>query len=193
MRTVKSWDQYFMEMVELAASRSKDPSTQIGAVIVNASYDVLSTGYNGMAPGMIETEEIWERPTKYDYVIHGETNAIIRAARLGIAIGGGTLYTTGFPCNNCARNVVAAGIKKIVCFTGNRDWDGKGLINKDLYDKTGVRYVLLREDYTVDYDSYSAYKYHWPQSLGGQPFYTKVENVDPSETLEKFKKRIRKD
>jgi dCMP deaminase len=165
MRKVKPWDQYFMEMVDLIATRSKDPNTQIGAVIVNNNHDILSTGYNGMAPGMIETPEIWERPTKYDYVIHGETNAIIRAAKLGVAIDGGTLYTTGFPCNNCARNVVAAGIKKVVCFAWDRDWDGKGAISRDLYDKTGVKYLILDKDFNTVYDSTLPFKNRMPKTL----------------------------
>lgn len=115
MRDVPSWDDYFMSMARLAASRSKDPSTQVGAVLVR-SKDLLMTGYNGFAPGMIENHALWERPVKYHRVIHAEVNAIARCAKLGIATEGATLYVTHFPCNKtgCARIVIAAGIVRVV-------------------------------------------------------------------------------
>lgn len=113
MRQVEPWHHYFMEMADHVATRSKDPSTQVGAVIVNTKQGVVETGYNGFGEGVRETEERWQRPIKYEYVIHAEQNAISRAARFGKITDDTTLYCTHFPCKVCAKSVIAAGIKRI--------------------------------------------------------------------------------
>lgn len=115
MRVVPGWDGYFMSMAQMAATRSKDPSTQVGAVLVRG-HDILMTSYNGFTPGVRETPELWERPVKYHRVIHAEVNAISRCAKNGISTDGATLYVTHFPCNSngCARVVIAAGIRRVV-------------------------------------------------------------------------------
>lgn len=113
MRTVKSWHTYFLDLALMVATRSKDPNTQVGAVIVNPDKSVVETGYNGFAPGIAETPERWERPTKYEFVIHAEQNAIGRAARFGKVVNGSTLYCTHFPCRECAKMIIASGIKAV--------------------------------------------------------------------------------
>lgn len=113
MRTPIEIDDYFLALCDVAAQRSKDPSTQVGAVIVRGG-DILSTGYNGMPAGLIETPERWERPTKYALVVHAEENALLRAARNGISIKGATLYVSLFPCAKCARVIANSGIRELV-------------------------------------------------------------------------------
>lgn len=113
MRSVISWDQMFFDVCRAAAQRSKDSSTQVGACITRDNR-VLAVGYNGFPSGMQETPLLWERPTKYDYVVHAEMNCILTAARYGIALEGATLYTTLFPCANCAKHLVQSGVAEVV-------------------------------------------------------------------------------
>lgn len=112
MRTVPTWDEYFMAIAETVATRSKDPHTQVGAIIVNKDKHIIGAGYNGFAPGEEETEELWQRPTKYEHVIHAEENAIQNAPTNDTH--GASVYCTLYPCYDCARNIVASGIKKVV-------------------------------------------------------------------------------
>lgn len=113
MRQVESWFNYFKVIAKQVATRSKDPNTQVGAVIVNQNYDIVSTGYNGFPPGVQDTEDRWQRPLKYEFVVHAEMNAIARAARFGKHTDGGALFCTHLPCRNCAKAVIAAGVKEV--------------------------------------------------------------------------------
>ncbi|MDD3923771.1 MAG: dCMP deaminase family protein [Erysipelotrichaceae bacterium] len=113
---VLSWDEYFMGLAHLSAMRSKDPSTQVGACIVNASNRVVGIGYNGLPHGCDDDKFPWDREgrtldTKYVYVVHAELNAILNSTT---SLNGCTLYVSLFPCNECAKAIVQAGIKKIV-------------------------------------------------------------------------------
>ena len=112
-----SWDEYFMGIAFLSAQRSKDPSTQVGACIVNEDKRILSVGYNGMPRGCDDDFMPWEREgnfldSKYAFVCHAELNAILNygAGTLKNAV----LYTTLFPCNECAKAIIQSGIKRVV-------------------------------------------------------------------------------
>jgi dCMP deaminase len=113
--TVRSWDLYFLEIAQLVATRSKDPSSQVGAVIVR-KRNIISTGYNGFPRGVNDNvPERYERPAKYKWTIHGEENAILNASRNGTAVEGATLYVTPFaPCVECAKAIVQSGIIEVV-------------------------------------------------------------------------------
>lgn len=113
-----NWDEYFMGIAKLSALRSKDPSTKVGACIVDVNHKVVSIGYNGMPCGVPEEELSWSRDgegldSKYLYVCHAEFNAILNT-RNGSDLKGCTLYVTLFPCNECAKAVIQTGIKEIV-------------------------------------------------------------------------------
>ena len=100
-----SWDEYFMGIALLAAKRSKDPGTQVGACIVSPDNKILTMGYNGMPTGCHDDDMPWEREgdpleTKYLYVCHAEFNAILNNG--GRSLKGASLYATLFPCNECA-------------------------------------------------------------------------------------------
>ena len=125
-----NWNEYFLGIAEQVKLKSKDRSTQIGAVIVGEDNEVLSTGYNSFPRGMDDSkEERQERPEKYFWFEHAERNAIYNAARVGTPLKGSTIYlTSGLPCMDCARGIVNSGIKivycKEVCTTKNKDkWD----------------------------------------------------------------------
>lgn len=113
---VISWDEYFMGMAHLSALRSKDPSTQVGAVIVSSANKVVSIGYNGLPKGCSDDDYPWERDgsaleTKYVYVVHAELNAILNAP---MPVDGCRIYVSLFPCNECAKAIIQSGIKEIV-------------------------------------------------------------------------------
>lgn len=118
-----SWDHYFMEITELVKSRSTCLRRQVGAVVVR-DRRVISTGYNGAPSGVAHCEEtgcLREQlgiPSGERHelcrAIHAEQNALIQAARFGVAIQGGTLYVTCQPCSLCAKMLINAGITRIV-------------------------------------------------------------------------------
>lgn len=112
MRSVPTKHQYYMSLATAAAQRSKDPNTQVGAVIVNDDGRIISLGYNGMAESMPEWD-CWTDELKDDLVIHAEVNAIANAARSGASTLGSSMYITLTPCLPCTRVVVAAGIKRV--------------------------------------------------------------------------------
>lgn len=112
MRIVPSWDCYLMEIAKTVAIRSKDPTTQVGAVLVDSSNHIKSTGYNGFAPGATETPKLWERPTKYQHVKHAERNCLFHAPDLNIGESY-KLYTTMFPCIDCINLICNSYVKDI--------------------------------------------------------------------------------
>ncbi len=127
---IMNWIEYFLNIAEQVKLKSKDQSTQIGAVIVGIDNEVLSTGYNSFPRGMDDSkEERQERPEKYFWFEHAERNAIYNAARVGTPLKNSTIYlTSGLPCMDCARGIVNSGIKivycKEVCTTKNKEkWD----------------------------------------------------------------------
>ena len=124
------WTEYFLNIAEQVKRKSKDQSTQIGAVIVGEDKEVLSTGYNSFPRGLDDSlPERQERPEKYFWMEHAERNAIYNAARIGVSLKNSTIYlTSGLPCMDCARGIVNSGIKTVyckqVCTTKNKDkWD----------------------------------------------------------------------
>ena len=136
-----NWDEYFMGIAMLAAKRSKDPNTQVGACIVSQDNIIISTGYNGMPKGCSDDEFPWDRvgeETKYPYVVHAELNAILNAN--GRDLRGSKLYVALFPCNECAKAIIQAGIKTIVY--GSDKYEGTPAVNasKRMLNAAGVRY-----------------------------------------------------
>jgi dCMP deaminase len=113
-----SWDEYFMGVAKLAAMRSKDPHTQVGACIVSEDNKILSMGYNGFPRGCSDDEFPWAREgdseleRKYVYIVHSELNAILNFH--GESLEGSKMYVTLFPCNECAKAIIQAGIKTLV-------------------------------------------------------------------------------
>lgn len=105
-----------MDVARTVASRSKDPSTQVGAVIVDENNRIKSTGYNGLPNGISDDAINWNRSgefinTKYPYIVHAEVNAILNAKT---DLTNCTLYVTLFPCHECAKMIVQSGIKKVI-------------------------------------------------------------------------------
>ncbi len=140
-----SWDEYFMGIAMLAARRSKDPSTQVGACIVSADNIIISTGYNGMPTGCSDDEFPWERSgeeTKYPYVVHAELNAILNAS--GRDLRGSRIYVALFPCNECAKAIIQSGIREIYYLSDKYAQTPTTLASKRMLDAAGVKYTQLR-------------------------------------------------
>lgn len=138
-----SWEEYFMGVAILAAQRSKDSSTQVGACIVSRDRKILSVGYNGMPVGCSDDEMPWEREgelldTKYAYVCHAELNAILNND--GRSLKGTTIYVTLFPCNECAKAIIQCGITEIVYIEDKYAEEPNYIAAKRMLDMAGVKY-----------------------------------------------------
>ena len=108
------WDVRFLRLALHIAQWSKDPSTKVGCVVVGPDREIRSTGFNGFPRGIEDTPaRLGDRNTKYPLVCHAEENAIMHAARIGVALKGCTAYVTWPPCTRCARSLIQAGIALI--------------------------------------------------------------------------------
>jgi dCMP deaminase len=112
---VDSWDEYFLYLAEAVSTKSKDPKCPVGAVITTTDNIVLSTGFNGLARGVHDSEQILlNADEKLKIICHAEQNAILNAARIGgHPLEGTTIYVTKFPCLACCNSIIQAGIKRI--------------------------------------------------------------------------------
>lgn len=137
-----SWDEYFMGVAKLSAMRSKDPNTQVGACIVSQDNKILSMGYNGFPLGCSDDEFPWDREgegieSKYLYTTHSELNAILNYR--GGSLEGATLYVTLFPCNECAKAIIQAGIRQLV-YDDNKYADSVAVMaSKRMLNAAGVK------------------------------------------------------
>ena len=121
------WDTHFLHLAYVHAGMSKDPSTKVGAVIVGPDREIISAGFNGFPRGVLDTEaRLQDRDTKLALIVHAEMNAVLAAARVGIALKGSTLYLAatdpsgaiwgGPPCTRCAVEMIQAGIREVVSY-----------------------------------------------------------------------------
>lgn len=117
-----SWDEKHMKLALLVSERSKDRSRKTAAVIVDQNESEIATGYNGFPRGVDDNvDSRHERPAKYKWTEHAERNAIYNAARSGIRTEGCRMYMPWYPCMDCARAVIQAGIGELVCY--EPDWN----------------------------------------------------------------------
>ncbi len=143
-----SWDQYFMGLAFLSAMRSKDPSTQVGACIIDEDKKIIGIGYNGFPMGSSDDKMPWNKEgefleTKYPYVVHAELNAILNSIK---SLKNSTIYVTHFPCNECAKAIVQSGIKKVVFYSDkHRDLDSTRA-SKMIFENAQVTMVHLEMD-----------------------------------------------
>ncbi len=136
-----TWDEYFMGIAMLSAKRSKDPNTSVGACIVSQDNRILSVGYNGMPKGCSDDEYPWDREgdeldTKYFYVCHAELNAILNYT--GTNMRGAKVYTTLFPCNECTKALIQAGISEVIYFSDKYNQTKANIAAKRMFASAGV-------------------------------------------------------
>ena len=144
-KDVLSWDDYFMGLAHLSAQRSKDPNTQVGAVIVNNQNRVVGIGYNGFPYGCDDDVFPWARDgksndTKYPYVVHAELNAILNSNQ---SCKGCTIYVSLFPCNECAKAIIQSGISKIVYESDKYAHTDGTIASKKMLVAAGIELVQL--------------------------------------------------
>ena len=150
-----SWDEYFMGVAMLAARRSKDPNTQVGACIVSQDNIILSTGYNGMPQGCSDDEYPWDREgeqTKYPYVVHAELNAILNAN--GRSLQNSRLFVALFPCNECAKAIIQSGVKEVLYLSDKYATSASTLASKRMLASAGVKCTQLKtslDSITLDF------------------------------------------
>jgi dCMP deaminase len=131
----------FLDLAAHVASWSKDPTTKVGAVAINPSTRaVLGTGYNGLPRGVMDLPERMERPAKYLFTAHAEENLITHAARQ--TLEGATVFVTHLCCANCARMLINAGVKEIVCDNGQTSMDPAHFeVARQMLHEAGVKLV----------------------------------------------------
>lgn len=152
--TYLSWDEYFMGIAIFTSLRSKDPSSKVGAVIVNDRNHIVGTGYNGFVAGVDESRFRWEREgewlqTKYPYVVHAESNAILSSTTDDLR--NCRIYTTLFPCNDCAKQIAQKKIAEVIFLSDKyRDQDSNKA-SRIIFDAAGIgtRQFAMKELHEV--------------------------------------------
>lgn len=145
------WHRRFMDVAELVATWSKDPSTKTGAIVVGPDREIRATGYNGLVRGVDDNKpERMERPTKYDFFEHAERNAIYNACLTGTSLKGCIMYATHAPCTDCARAIIQSGIKTVVTNeividdkTPSNTWRDKLAFSEEMFREAGIEYIVL--------------------------------------------------
>jgi dCMP deaminase len=137
-----SWDDYFMGVALLSAKRSKDPSTQVGACIVNQQKKIVGVGYNGFPTGCSDEDLPWNREgsfleTKYPYICHAELNAILNS--ISRDLNGCTIYVALFPCNECAKAIIQAGISEVVYLSDKYKDTDADKSSRIMFNQAGVK------------------------------------------------------
>ena len=146
-----SWDEYFMGVALLSAKRSKDPSTQVGACIVNEKNKIVGAGYNGLPMGCDDDEFPWEKEgefldTKYPYICHAELNAILN--NIGMDLKDCKIYTALFPCNECAKAIIQSGIREVIYLSDKYEGSNIFKASKIMLDKATVKYRKVESKLT---------------------------------------------
>ncbi|MBE2216936.1 MAG: dCMP deaminase family protein [Ignavibacteria bacterium] len=155
-----SWDEYFMGIALLSAKRSKDPSTQVGACIVNQYNKIVGIGYNGFPIGCDDDQLPWGKTsedsneTKYPYVVHAEANAILNSTK---DLHGSRIYVALFPCNECTKLIIQSGVKEIIYLSDKYKDTDSVKASKKMLDLAKVTYrqldlggKRLEIDFTID-------------------------------------------
>jgi len=145
----ESWDEYFMKLTRDVATRSKDRSTKVGAIVVGPDKEIRSTGYNGFARGVDdEPEERHERDVKLLLTPHAEMNAVCNASMSGVSTKGCKIYVSPLPpCSLCAAIIINAGIKEVVVETKEMPerWAENGRWARKQFEEAGVTMRLVNE------------------------------------------------
>lgn len=142
-----AWDDYFLSVAFLSAQRSKDPSTQVGACIVDPDNRIVGIGYNGFPRGCDDDSLPWGREiprggseldTKYPFVCHAEMNAILNKNQASIKEC--RMYVALFPCNECAKLIIQSGIKEVIFYSDKHHAKSPFVASRKLLDLAGVTY-----------------------------------------------------
>lgn len=148
----EKWKYRFLSLAKHISTFSKDPSTKVGAVIVDRNKRIISLGYNGFPIGVYDLEERYlDRERKLKFIVHAELNAILNSKR---SLEDTILFVYPlFPCNECAKAIIQSGIKHVVAYVdSNEAWKESFDYSKIMFDEAGVKYEILRN--LQQYDLY---------------------------------------
>lgn len=141
-RSIEWWDNFYLNLAELYASASKDPSTKVGSVIIDKDKRIVSTGYNGLPRNIEDTyERLNNREIKYSLIIHAERNALLYAKS---NLENCTIFTWPFmPCSSCASLIIQSGIKRVVSLNNNNSrWEESFNLSKEIFKEAKVELKL---------------------------------------------------
>jgi len=158
-----SWDDYFMSVAFLSAQRSKDPSTQVGACIVDKDKKIVGIGYNGMPTGVNDDEVPWQNSpkedwlnTKYPFVCHAEMNAVMN--KNSSSVKDCSIYVALFPCNECAKIIIQSGIRKVYYYSDKHHDRPSTIASRFMLKKAGVeveQYIPKQQTVTINFSDIS--------------------------------------
>jgi dCMP deaminase len=147
VKSVLTWDEYFMLQAMIASFKSKDPATKVGSVFVDSKNHQITMGYNGFVAGIDERLLPWGKDKtqplehqKYGYVVHSEANAILHAPR---SLQGSRCYVTLFPCNECAKLLASSGVKEVVYLSDKHKDTESNIIAKKIFNLAGIEMKQL--------------------------------------------------
>lgn len=150
---MNKWHLRFLDLAEHIATWSKDRSTQVGAVVIGPKKEIRAVGYNGFPRGVNdEVESRHQRPGKYAYTEHAERNAIYNASYTGTSLDRCSLYVTHFPCCDCARAIIQAGISNVYVDQSKltedflERWQQDMNISTEMFEESGVSVHIVRRD-----------------------------------------------
>lgn len=174
------WDARFMQMAQLVASWSRDPSTKVGCVIADDDHRIISVGFNGFAKGIKDDERLQDRDLKYKLIIHAEENALLHAQK---DLKGATLYCYPFlPCASCASKIIQSGIKKVVATDHMPErWKESFELSKKVFEEAGVSVSkIIYEDPIFGIEGFMCLT-DWDHELGyasgGNRIYPSEEDI----------------
>lgn len=153
------WEDYFMAIAFLSAMRSKDPSTQVGAAIVNEEKKIVGIGYNGFPKGCSDDNLPWGKTqnasgeNKYLFVCHAEMNAILN--KNSAEVKNCAIYVALFPCNECAKMIIQSGLKEIIYFSDKHAAKAETKASKKMLDMAGIKYRQFTPKHSklvIDFD-----------------------------------------
>ena len=150
-KVVNKWYQRYMQLAEEVAKWSKDPNTQVGAVIVGSKGQILSQGYNGFPRGISDTvKRLNDRDTKLKFIVHAEMNAIYNATYSGVSLDGSTIFIHGLPaCSECAKGIIQVGIKRVIvskqCIENKPHWNDSWNKSKAMFAEAGIAVFVIDE------------------------------------------------
>ena len=150
-KVVNKWYQRYLKLAAEVAKWSKDPNTQVGAVVVGSKGQILSQGYNGFPRGIRDTpKRLNDRDIKLSLIVHAEMNAIYNATYSGVSLDGATMFIHGLPaCSECAKGIIQVGISKVVvskqCIEARPHWNESWKKSCDMFEEAGVKIFVVNE------------------------------------------------
>jgi dCMP deaminase len=148
---INKWYKRYLRLAAEVATWSKDPNTQVGAVVVGSKGQILSQGYNGFPRGISDSNKrLNDRDIKLSLIVHAEMNAIFNASYSGVSLDGSTIFIHGLPaCSECAKGIIQVGIKRVIvskqCIENKPHWNDSWNKSKAMFAEAGIAIFVIDE------------------------------------------------